>query len=56
MPPAEPSCTASYLAIACLDLRIALVEARGWLRRNWVQRNWTGHWLAVRFADRYAWR
>jgi len=41
MPSAHTSCTASFFTIACLDLRIALVEARGWLKRHRMGRNWT---------------
>lgn len=37
---ADTSCTASFFAIACLDLRIALVEARGWLRRHGMVLDW----------------
>jgi hypothetical protein len=51
MPQASSSCTASYLAIACLDVRLALAEWRVRLRRNWTQRR-----PAVRFADRHVWR
>jgi hypothetical protein len=39
----------SRLAVARLDLQIALADLRAWLRRNWPQRR-----PAVRFADRHA--
>jgi hypothetical protein len=50
------SCTASYLAIACLDVRLALVDWQLRLKRNWTDRNWMKDRPAVRFADRHAWR
>jgi hypothetical protein len=49
MPPVDATWAPSYLAVARLDLQIALVDLRAWLRRNWPQRR-----SAVRFADRYA--
>lgn len=49
MPPVDPTWAPNYLVVVRLDLQIALVDLRGWLRRNWLQRG-----SAIRFAERHA--